>query len=89
MLNEAPPHDRTVAQGLITIFTGVGQLVGGASIGAVVTSAGGGVAGYNTAYRIIGFVAVLLLFLSVGLKSRAKEIETITKNKSVQISGAA
>jgi len=87
MLNEAPVEDRTVAQALITIFTGVGQLFSGASVGAIVASAGGGVAGYSAAYGIIGVVAILLLFLSTGLKSRAIEQATMAENKSVQVSG--
>lgn len=87
MLNEAPSHDRTVAQGLITIFTGVGQLIGGALVGAVVTSAGGGVTGYNLAYTVIGAVVGLMLLISFGLKSRATELATVADNKSLQISG--
>jgi MFS family permease len=89
MLNEAPAEDRAVAQALITIFTGVGQLFSGASVGAIVASAGGGVAGYSAAYGIIGIVAILLLFLSTFLKSRALERATMTENKSVQVSGTA
>ena len=87
MLNEAPPEDRTVAQGLITIFTGVGQLVSGASVGAIVASAGGGEAGYTAAYVVIGLVAVLMLLISFALKSRATELATVADNKSIQISG--
>lgn len=87
MLNEAPSHDRAVAQALITILTGVGQLMGGASVGAVVSSAGGGVTGYNTAYTVIGTVVGLMLLLSFGLKSRATELATIADNKSIQVSG--
>ena len=89
MLNEAPAEDRAVAQALITIFTGVGQLVSGASVGAIVASAGGGVTGYSAAYGVIGVVAILLLFLSAGLKSRATERATMAENKSVQFSGTA
>jgi MFS family permease len=89
MLNEAPAEDRAVAQALITIFTGVGQLFGGASVGAIVASAGGGVAGYSAAYGIIGLVAVLLLFLSASLKSRATELATLAEKEPVQITGVA
>ena len=86
MLNEAPSHDRAVAQGLITIFTGVGQLIGGASVGAVVTSSGGGGSGYNLAYAVIGTIVGLMLLLSFSLKSRASELATVTDNNSIQIS---
>ncbi len=87
MLNEAPAQDRAVAQALITIFTGIGQLVSGATVGAIVASAGGGIPGYSAAYGIIGLVAILLIFLSAGLKSRATELATMAENKSVQVSG--
>ena len=88
MLNEAPAEDRAVAQALITIFTGIGQLVSGATVGAIVASAGGGVAGYSAAYSVISIVAMVMLLLSFGLKSRATELATMAENKSVQVSGA-
>ena len=88
MLNEARAEDRAVAQALITIFTGVGQLVSGASVGAIAASAGGGAAGYSAAYGVIGAVAVVMVFLSLGLKSRVTELATMAKNKSIHVSGA-
>ena len=45
VLNEAPAEDRGSAQGVLTVFTGVGQLISGALIGAAAASAGGGVGG--------------------------------------------
>jgi MFS family permease len=88
MLNEAPTEDRAVAQALITIFTGIGQLVSGALVGAIVASAGGGVAGYSAAYGVIGIAAIGMMLFSFGLKSRATELATIAENKSVQVAGA-
>jgi MFS family permease len=84
MLNEARPEDRTVAQGLITILTGVGQLVSGALVGAIAASAGGGVPGYSAAFALLGSMAVVMVLLSLGLKSRHTELATMAKNKSVQ-----
>ncbi|MBX2999180.1 MAG: MFS transporter [Caldilineaceae bacterium] len=74
MLNEAPIEDRTVAQGMITISTGVGQLVSGALVGAVAASGGGGVEGYTLSYLFVAGAAALLIILSLGLKSHRQEM---------------
>lgn len=73
MLNEVPLEDRAAAQGAVTVFTGVGQLLSGALVGAVAASGGGGVAGYTLAYTVTGAVGVLLILLSLGLKRRSAE----------------
>lgn len=67
MLNEAPEEDRAAAQGAVTVFTGVGQLLSGALVGAVAASGGGGLAGYTLAFLVSGFVALLLVVLALGL----------------------
>ena len=77
MLNEAPAADRTAAQGAITLFTSIGQLVSSALVGAVAASQGGGVKGYGSAYLVIGFIAVVLVLLTLGLKNRTEEIATV------------
>jgi EmrB/QacA subfamily drug resistance transporter len=74
MLNEASAADRTSAQGLIALFTSVGQLTSSALVGAVAASMGGGVAGYGTAYMVIGVIAAVMVVLSLGLKSREQEV---------------
>jgi MFS family permease len=71
MLNEAPPEDRTAAQGAVTVFTGVGQLLSGALVGAVAASGGGGITGYTLAYLVSGALCFLLLFLALGLRRQA------------------
>jgi MFS family permease len=81
MLNEAPASERAAAQGAIALFTGVGQLMSGALVGAVAASQGGGVAGYGTAYLVIGGVALLLAVLALGLKGRAEELATLKRNE--------
>ncbi len=73
MLNDAPPEDRTAAQGAVTVFTGVGQLLSGALVGAVAASGGGGVSGYTLAYLVSGVACFLLLFLAIGLRSRTAD----------------
>ncbi len=77
MLNEAPPADRTAAQGAVTLFASVGQLVGGAAIGAVIASQGGNMSGYSQAYLVISGVAVVLIVMSLGLKDRTAEQATV------------
>ena len=89
MLNEASVQDRTAAQGVATVFTSVGQLVGAATVGAVVASLGGGVPGYSAAYLTIGVVAVILTVLAVGLKSRARELETVAETLQDSVQAAA
>ena len=74
MLNEASTADRTSAQGLIALFTSVGQLTSSALVGAVAASMGGGVTGYGTAYLVIGVIAAIMVALSFGLKSREQEV---------------
>lgn len=74
MLNEASAADRTSAQGLIALFTSVGQLTSSALVGAVAASMGGGVTGYGTAYLVIGVIAAVMVVLSLGLKSREQEV---------------
>ncbi|NTV62418.1 MAG: MFS transporter [Oscillochloris sp.] len=71
MLNEAPPEDRTAAQSAVTVFTGVGQLLSGALVGAVAASAGGGVSGYTMAYLVSAVPSLLLVVLSLGLRRRS------------------
>lgn len=75
LLNESHASERTVAQGVITLFISVGQLVGAALIGAIVTSAGAGMEGYQTAFLAIGAVTTVLTLCSLLLKSREVERE--------------
>ena len=80
MLNEASTADRTSAQGMISLSTSVGQLISSALIGAVAASMGGGVKGYGTAYMVVGVVAGLMIILTLGLKNRQQELNTVAQN---------
>lgn len=73
LLNESRASERAVAQGVITLCISVGQLLGGALIGAVATSRGVGPGGYTAAFLFIAGVTGLLLVLALGLKGRADE----------------
>jgi EmrB/QacA subfamily drug resistance transporter len=82
MLNEATPSERASAQAVLTIFTSIGQLVGGALIGAVVASRGGGSAGYTTAFLLIGVVTAALTLAALRLKGRDDELATVRRNEA-------
>jgi MFS family permease len=82
MLNEAPAAARASAQAALTIFTSVGQLIGGALVGAVAASRGGGVPGYTASFMLIGVVLLLLTLASLGLKGRAEELATVSRNET-------
>jgi MFS family permease len=76
LLNEAPPEDRTAAQGLLNVFLAIGQLLGAAIVGGVAASRGGGTAGYQTALVVLAVITAALFFFALKLKSRAAEAET-------------
>jgi EmrB/QacA subfamily drug resistance transporter len=85
MLNEASAADRTSAQGLITLFTSVGQLTSSALVGAVAASMGGGVKGYGTAYIVVGVIAAIMVILTLGLKNRQQEQATLRSAESIPV----
>jgi MFS family permease len=77
LLHETRESERTASQGVITLSISVGQLLGAASVGAVVASLGGDIRGYSIAfYGIAGFVAVLTV-LAVRLNNREIERSTL------------
>ncbi|HID34139.1 MAG TPA: MFS transporter [Anaerolineae bacterium] len=81
MLNEAPRHYRTAAQALIRLFTGAGQLLGSAFVGAIAASLGGAVKGFTSAYLAVGGIAALITLLALGLKSQQSEQETARRHE--------
>ncbi len=77
IIEESRPDDRASAQGLLNIFLAIGQLSGAAVVGAVATSKGGGTEGYQTAYLVLGILAVVMFFITLGLKrTKPSQIET-------------
>ncbi len=82
MLNEAPHHYRTAAQALIRLFTGTGQLLGSAFVGAMAASLGGDVKGFTSAYLAVGGIAILITLLALGLKSRTEEQATVARHEA-------
>ncbi len=80
MLNEARLEDRSAAQGMIALFTSMGQLLGGVILGAWITSRGSGTQGYQAGYEAMAMVAVFMFLASWGLKNRQAEKRTSIKN---------
>lgn len=76
MLVESPPKERASGQALINIITSVGQLIGGALIGAVIGSYAGELLGYEYAFIVMGFVAIIMTILTIGLKSKEEQLKT-------------
>ncbi len=70
LLQEAEHAERTVAQGVVTLSISVGQLTGGALIGALVASSGADMRGYQIAFAGIAGSAFLLTVLSLGLRAK-------------------
>ncbi len=75
-LNETTAEDRSSAQGMVTTFTSVGQLVSAALVGSVAASFGDTAQGYDTAFLGIGVVTAALLLVALQLKSRTVEQAT-------------
>ncbi len=75
MINEFPESDRASGQGLININTSIGQLVGGALLGTIITSMGGNSNAYGFAYVMLGFSAIILTLMALGLKGRIYELK--------------
>ena len=88
MLNEASHHYRTAAQALIRLFTGTGQLLGSAFVGAIAASLGGQVVGFTSAYLAVGGIAVLITLLAIGLKSQSAEQATVARHEAAAQAGS-
>jgi EmrB/QacA subfamily drug resistance transporter len=70
VLNSAPERDRGSAQGLLNVSVNIGQLLGAAIVGGVAASQGGGAAGYQAAYIVLGCITAALVIPGIGLQQR-------------------
>jgi EmrB/QacA subfamily drug resistance transporter len=73
LLNEAQEGDRAAAQGLLTVFLAVGQLLGAAIVGGVAASKGGGVEGYQSAFLVLATLTGIITVVAAALKSKVAE----------------
>lgn len=79
MLNEVPAVDRALTQGMVTIFISMGQLTGGALIGALLATKNA-LEGYGHLFLILAIANLVMLVFSIRLKSRKLEQETYIKD---------
>ncbi len=82
MLTESPPEKRASGQALINFNSSTGQLVGGALVGAVIGSELDNLVGYQSAYILIAIIAIIMMLLTLGLKNRADQLETMKNNSN-------
>lgn len=83
-VNEAAPEDRGAALAIIGVFNNIGIALGSALAGGVVTSAGGGLAGYGQAYLFVGGIGFLAALLGMLLKNREAEQATIQRREHAE-----
>jgi EmrB/QacA subfamily drug resistance transporter len=75
MLNEVSKTERASTQGILIIFVSIGQLTGAALIGAMATASPDVTRNFGYAFLAMGLISLILVFISVFLKSRKKELE--------------
>ena len=76
VLAETDNHNRTAAQGLLSVVSSIGRLLGAAMVGAVAASQGGGVNGYQSAFLALLMLGLLILLIALTLNSRSVEATT-------------
>ena len=84
MLNESRADERSVAQGVVAIFSSTGQLLGAALTGAIAASRAlttGLAAGYSLAFLITGLLSLVLIAVAFLLKNHEVEQKTIQQNE--------
>lgn len=89
MLEEAGAGERGAAQGVLKVFSGSGQLLGGALVGAVAASQGGGATGYRSALLVIGLITAVLALLSFRMRGRSAEAPTGASSAPASSSSAS
>jgi MFS family permease len=70
ILDSVAAEERASAQGVLTVFISIGQLICGVVVGAVAASAGGGAAGYRESFGLIAVVVTLMAVVSLALPPR-------------------
>jgi EmrB/QacA subfamily drug resistance transporter len=76
ILNEAGPADRGAAQGLLNVSINIGQLLGAALVGGITASQGGGAAGYQATYTVMGLIVAALMLLALRLRLQLTQSAT-------------
>jgi MFS family permease len=79
LLDEADERDRGASQGLLTVFTSVGQLVGAALVGAVAATSAGG---FAHALLVLGVIVALLVVPALTLRGRRSGPRRLRQNRT-------
>jgi len=74
MLNETAAIDRAVTQGMLTIFTSLGQLTGAALIGVIIAQTRG-IEGYKNVFLYQSILLILIFLSAFLLKNKQSEIQ--------------
>ena len=69
LIEETVDRDRASGQALLSMATAIGRVIGAAIVGAVATSAGGGMVGYQAAFATTSTMAALLIGVAWFLRS--------------------
>jgi EmrB/QacA subfamily drug resistance transporter len=77
MLNEVEKEDRALTQGMLTIFTSIGQMSGAALIGAILASTPDILKGYSNVFQYISILILFMLISAFWLRSRKTELALI------------
>jgi len=73
VLGETGNDDRASAQGLLSVVSSVGRLIGAAFVGAVAASLGGGPPGYQAAFGGLLVLGALMFCVALSLEPKAAE----------------
>lgn len=83
VLAESSPDQQASAQGLLSVITSVGRLLGAAIVGSIATSAGGGSVGYQAGFVGMAVLAAVITASSFALRSRTRELAAEQKSADV------
>jgi len=73
VLTETDREDRASAQGLLSVVSSMGRLLGASIVGAVAASTGGGVAGFQAAFTGLLILGIVVLVTALTLNSKQAE----------------
>lgn len=88
MLNESTAEERSVAQGVVAVFSSTGQLLGASLTGAIAASravTAGAAAGYSLAFLVTGVISLVMVGIAFLLKNRAAEQATVQANQANKV----
>ena len=81
MLNEVPPQERALTQGLLTVFIAIGPIAGSAIISVIIASGTNMIQGYRTAFFSLSLLMIFVMLFSFYLKNRQMELDTIQNSE--------